>query len=481
MKYVFFFLLISVHLAFASAQVLDGVVGIQVVSAEYDYESPWKPPSPCHFSGSGFVIEGGYILTNAHVVQDQLFIEVKAQNGKTSYADVIAISHAGDLALLQLEKPAILKGIQPLKIRNHMAEINERVNIFGFPSIGKTLCVTEGKVIQTEVNWYVHTLSKLLIHRLDGRAFGGNSGGPVVVDDTVVGVLHQGSSEFQEMIPVPVIQHFLKEVQTGCIEGFPRLHCDFLNFYQPIRNPALRAYYQMGVTEDGILIRYIPENHFLYEKLFPGDIVLSIDGYGITEDQMIKLENGLKVSLKYLVAQKYYGDYLDVMILRDGLRFPLSIYIDPSKKGESLVPRDQLDRPPTYYIHGGLVFQPVDSQFKMNFDEVDYSDRIDYYYYSGKVEDKRTQIVVLTKILPDKVNEGYICYPDIGIVKEVNGQTIRSIEDVIEAFETNHDRYHRILTEADYEIVIDVQLAKNRNKKIMTHYGISADRSLNLQ
>lgn len=478
---LFFLIFFSSKFVCASIDLLDAVVDIQVVTAHYDYGSPWQSSSQYQLRGSGFLIEGNYILTNAHVVQGYLSIEVKAQNGRVSYAEVVAISHAGDLALLQLETPSILSGVEPLRIRDHMVEMNEKITIVGFPMIGETLCVTEGRVIQTEVSYYVHTFSELLVHRVDGRAFEGNSGGPVLAGEEVVGILHQGSQEVQDIIPVPIIQHFLEEVRGGRVEGFPMFSCQFLSFYQSVRNPALRAYYGLNSSEDGILVRYIPENHFLYEEIFPGDIILSIDGYKIAQDQMVKLKSGLKVNFRYLIAQKFYGEDLELVVLRDGVRLSLKVYIDPSKKGEPLILRDRLDRPPTYYMHGGLVFQPIDSQFKIDFDSFDYSDRLDYYFYSGKVEGGRSEVIVITKILPDPVNEGYICHPDIGIVSKINDRDICKMADVIEAFETNEENYHRILTEADYEIILDRRLAKERNELIMRRYGIPVDRSSHLE
>jgi len=474
-------MLLCCSFAFSSTRLLDAVVDVKVVSAEYDYDSPWKSSSQARFRGSGFLIEGGYILTNAHVVQNQLFIEVKSQNGKTTYADLIAVSHVGDLALLALEDPTIMQGVTPLKIRNHMAELNEKILIVGFPSIGETLCVTEGKVIQTELDWYVHTFSDLLVHRVDARAFGGNSGGPVLAEGEVVGVLHQGTEDIHDIIPTPIVLHFLQEAGVGQVEGYPTFAYPFFNFYQEMRNPALRAYYQMHPDEEGALVRFIPENHFFSGSLFPGDIILSIDGYSINQDQMVELDNGVRVDLKYLIAQKFYGEWIDLMILREGKRFPLSIFVDPEKKGAPLIPRDRFDQPPTYYVNAGLVFQPIDSQFKDQFDQCDFSDRLDYYFYSGKVEDGRTELVVLTQILPDKVNEGYNCYPDIGIVDQVNGKKIRKMEDVIQAFDGHNGVYHHIVTESDYEIIIDVELAQIRNEKIMKRYGIPADRSCDLE
>ena len=42
-----------------------------------DYYQPWQSAAQEASSGSGIVIEGGRILTNAHVVADQTYLEVQ--------------------------------------------------------------------------------------------------------------------------------------------------------------------------------------------------------------------------------------------------------------------------------------------------------------------------------------------------------------------------------------------------------------------
>lgn len=469
-----FFLLCS-NAVFASNRAAQAVVDIEVVCSEYDYDSPWSTGNYMHVGGSGFLIEGGYILTNAHVVNDSTIIEVKAQNGQTSYAEIVAVSHEGDLALLQLDDPSILSRVSPLKIRKEMADLNAEVTVMGFPMVGETLCVTHGRVIQTEMDWYVQSFRDLLLHKVDVTAFNGNSGGPVLIGEEVVGVLHQGTDEYFEIIPTPVILHFLKEFELGQIQGYP----SFV-FYEATKNPSLRQFYQMRPEDGGALVRHVPENHFLYGEIFPGDIVLAIDGYLIDQDQKVELENGLRVGLDYLITQKFYGENIRLTLLREGRERDLVVYVDPEKQGKPLVLEDRYDLPPTYYIYAGLVFQPLDRNYWRQFNQASYSDRLDFYRLSGKVEDGRTEVVMLTLILPDEVNKGYYSDPDMGIIAQVNGRKIKDMHDLIDAFESHSGPYHQILTEADYEIILSVDLAQKRHQRILNRYRIPADRSPDL-
>lgn len=83
---------------------------------------------------------------------------------------------------------------------------------------------------RVEVSIYVPLLEDLLIAQIDASINAGNSGGPVVSGDTVVGIALQSLEEGENvgyMIPAPVIRHFLDDVEDGRYDGFPRLGVDF--------------------------------------------------------------------------------------------------------------------------------------------------------------------------------------------------------------------------------------------------------------
>src|SRR4051812_34334975 len=69
-----------------------------------DQLRPWAKQSPRETSGSGVVIEGNRILTNAHVVSYASQIQVQGnQSGEKLVATVESISPTMDLAVLKLD------------------------------------------------------------------------------------------------------------------------------------------------------------------------------------------------------------------------------------------------------------------------------------------------------------------------------------------------------------------------------------------
>jgi S1-C subfamily serine protease len=68
-------------------------------------------------TGSGFVIEGKRILTNAHVVADQKLVTIRKFGTPTKFAArVEAVGHDCDLALLSVEDPLFWENMYHLPL-----------------------------------------------------------------------------------------------------------------------------------------------------------------------------------------------------------------------------------------------------------------------------------------------------------------------------------------------------------------------------
>ncbi|MHC5159665.1 MAG: S1C family serine protease, partial [Planctomycetota bacterium] len=169
------------------------VVMILAVHQEYDFATPWKKGPMGQGVGSGFIIEGNRILTNAHNVANQRYIEVKKQNLAKRYpAQVQFVGHDCDLALVTVADPDFFKDTLPLSF-GPLPQINTTVQTCGFPMGGRQVSLTEGVVSRLETTAYSHSeASRHLVVQTDAAINPGNSGGPVLQDGKVVGVAFQG-------------------------------------------------------------------------------------------------------------------------------------------------------------------------------------------------------------------------------------------------------------------------------------------------
>lgn len=80
------------------------VVKVFVTKNLYNYINPWTSPSQIQSYASGFVIEGKRIVTNAHVVSNNSFVQVrKAGSSKKYEATIRRVVHSVDLAILEIK------------------------------------------------------------------------------------------------------------------------------------------------------------------------------------------------------------------------------------------------------------------------------------------------------------------------------------------------------------------------------------------
>lgn len=147
------------------------------------------PRRPSAAVGSGFIVDkSGYILTNAHVVDDASRIIVSLQSGEEHTARVVGTDGETDLAILKIDAGRDLPFI---KLGNSdRAQVGDWVLAIGSP-FGLAQTVTAGIISQTKRETpYGSQFQKFI--QTDAAINRGNSGGPLVnMDGEVIGVNSQ--------------------------------------------------------------------------------------------------------------------------------------------------------------------------------------------------------------------------------------------------------------------------------------------------
>lgn len=147
------------------------------------------PRRPVYAVGSGFIVDkSGYILTNAHVIEDASRITVKLDSGKEYQARVVGTDDETDLAVLKIDAgddlPFARLG------NSDTARVGEWVLAVGSP-FGLTRTVTAGIVSQTKRETPQASPFQRFI-QTDAAINRGNSGGPLVnMNGEVIGINSQ--------------------------------------------------------------------------------------------------------------------------------------------------------------------------------------------------------------------------------------------------------------------------------------------------
>lgn len=462
---------------------LKAVVRLDMVITEPNFRLPWQSSTPMQASGSGVVIAGHRILTNAHNVANSTYIIVRRQDQDTEFeAKVFAVDHACDLALLQVkDEETFFKGIVPFELGD-TPPIQSEVQVAGYPVGGAGLSITQGIVSRIEEIPYAHSGEKLLGAQLDAAINPGNSGGPVLRDGKIVGIAFQQMRSRQSigyMIPPMIIRHFLKDLENGKIDGFGRLPFSFLE----LNNSDTRRFLKMKSKQTGVLI-YKLQKTVEKNTLRVNDVLLTVDGHPISNLGVVRQPGQKPRSILSYYREKQLGEPIQFGVLRDGREMAIKLQV---QKEELLVPKRLFDVVPEYFVLGSLVFAPLTGNL-LQADDFDFSfepnsplpNRGVLESFVEQIAEKPgDQVVLLQEVLGDSITTGYGNSQIMQPVVKVNGHRIRNLRQLVNAVEAAKGTFITFLLHNGMPMTLDLQHLREATPRVLRHYRIAADRSLN--
>ncbi|KAG2307298.1 hypothetical protein Bca52824_027046 [Brassica carinata] len=397
---------------------MDSVVKIFTVSTSPSYFLPWQNKSQRESMGSGFVISGRRIITNAHVVADHSFVLVRKHGSPIKHrAKVEAIGHECDLAVLVIDSEVFWEGMNSLELGD-IPLLREEVFVVGYPQGGDNISVTKGVVSRVEPTQYVHGATQLMAIQIDAAINPGNSGGPAIMGNKVAGVAFQnlaGGENIGYIIPTPVIKHFINGVEeSGKYIGF----CSMGVSCQPMENAQIRGIYQMNA-------------HRILNK---EDVILAFDGVPIGNDGTVPLRKKERITFDHMVSMKKPDETALVKVLREGKEHEFSITLRPL---QPLVPVHQFDQLPSYYIFAGFVFVPLTQPYLHEYGEDWYNTcprRLCERALRDLPEKSNQQLVIISQVLMDDINTGFERLAELQ-VKKVNGVEVDNLRHLCQLIE----------------------------------------------
>ncbi len=423
------------------------VIQIQTFRQEPDWTAPWRSDAVQRAGGSGFVIKGKRIMTNAHVIGwNRQIIVRKYQDAKPYLASVEYVAHDCDLAILKVEDESFFDGVPALEF-GELPKVRTQVVTYGYPAGGEEISYTRGVVSRIELSPYSHIGNRRLLSvQTDAAINPGNSGGPVVQDDRVVGVAFQGIPGLENtgfFIPPQLALRFLKDVEDKRYNGVPLAGINLVS----LQNPAYRARLKLPDDNLGARVDRIRPKTGAAEVLQPEDVLLRVGDFPVASDGTILYEgNRLFAALGFQLAQS--GDRIPVQIWRAGKALDVRVRVESGT--DDRAEGNQYDVLPRYYVFGGLVFTPLSRDFlrragRSLADRASADLSYELFYRPREApETTREEPIVLSSILGDAVNANFTTRGN-ALVDTINGLRIEKLEDVIRAFETSTNAYDVIV------------------------------------
>ena len=464
---------ISANNGFAATDYIEhSVFRITNFQQRPDWKSPWKMKPTTKDQGSGFLIHDGFILTNAHVVSDSRMLLVNKLSSPNPFlADVVAIAHDSDLALLKVRDLDFYKNLTPLELGG-VPELQSRVRAYGYPVGGHELSRTEGVVSRIEFGTYIHPgIDSHLLIQTDSAINPGNSGGPVTQSGQAIGVAFQSNLSLNDVgyfIPVPLIKRFLVDIKDGIYDGVPEIGIETSSLI----NQNHRRYLGLPENSGGILVERIVPFSSAEGVLQTGDVLTKIEDLQIDAAGMVNY--GEQQVAFYIEAEnRQIGDSLKLQVWRNGNFENLTLKLKAPPFGEEM--RNSYDKRPEYLIFGGLVFIALNRNYIHS--PGNLLPPLAYEHWYREVErpnTRRQQVVILTHVLPASVNSGYTNLHNF-IVSSLNHEPVNSLSHLDQMLKKMPRETVHVVFESKWQslpLVLNFKESLEQHNSILKRYGI---------
>jgi S1-C subfamily serine protease len=445
--------------------------------------TPWTKQEPQDITGSGVVIEGDRILTNAHVVLYASDIEVQAtEAGDKVPATVEAVAPGIDLAVLKLDDPAFFKKHPPIARANMLPHIKDPVLVYGFPIGGNTLSITKGIVSRIEYVSYNYPTSGLRI-QIDAAINPGNSGGPAVADGKMIGLAFSrlvggDAQNIGYIIPDEEIELFLAGIAAGHYAGKPALFDDL----QTLQNQGLRRYLGVPDSVTGVVVLK-PNDSVTGNPLEKWDVITHISDTPIDDQGMIDLNADVRLNFEYLVQKDVHDGKVPLTIFRHGAVLHVE---EPVTYGRPLLIQRLDGQYPSYFIYGPIVFSAANADMLASIQSRASLLAMLSFIGSPLVTqrgdvpspERQDLVVIAAPFFPNRLVEGYGNH--IGaVVYSVNGTRIASLGQLVAVLRDSKSEYVTI----DFDgrniesLVFPRAAIADATQEVLTDNGIRAQGS----
>ena len=424
------------------------VVRVNVTSQPWDFLRPWGKKQPQTKRAIGAVLEGGKVLVTGDLVANSAYLEFETpEGGRKVPAAVEFVDYEANLALLTTDDADFMKGIPQLQVAE--SNIGDQLTVWQLESNGRLL-KTDGPMTTAESFPYPVD-GAFLIYRMTVQMQGRDSSFtlPVVHDGKLTGVLmaYDNSSNNANIVPAPVIEHFLKDAADGKYDGFPRAGYGM----SAMRDPALRTFAK--VTADvtgGVYVNTIQKDSSADKAgMKKGDVLVGVDELAVDQDGNFPHPKYGKIPAGHIFSTLHYvGDNVKLHILRGGEPMTLEATLSRRAPSDYVIDPYIIDKAPRFYILGGLVLQEVSRQMLREFgpdwtrrapERAVYMDR----YQSELFESGPKKIVFLTRVLPTPATVGYEEVSSVRVTK-INGVELQSLGDIPAALEKAVNGFHKV-------------------------------------
>ncbi len=480
----------------AQAQVTEAmkqsIVHLKTSFYGYEQTQPWRHKDLSKNWACACAVGEYEVLTTAWNVANLAFVKalIYGQNEFVG-AKIKVVDYESNLCLIELDPNAVSKPLKPLVFTEDYrkgAEVD-----FYWLSSDNHLYNGRGYLDRTKVQKTNTSYEKRLHYIAANTSHRTRVGQVYCVGSEPIGIASR-SNENKEasLIPAEVINRFLAAVRTenagtgaadGDYEGFGAVGFTA----SELLDPAVRSFLKMPASlKTGAYVTDVYNLGTASDVLKKADVILAIDGNTLNSYGQFMHPKYEWLLFHHLVTNKTVGETVLFELWRNGAKIQVQAEVKNFKTSEMLVPYHEYDRQPEYIITGGFILQKLTRGYLARWGE-DWTGKVSPHLYhycrdlAFKPTSERSNIVILSYVLPANINIGYNSLRQI-VVKKFNGMAIRSIADILTAQKLNPEsKYDVIEFEMDNPmVVIPREQLPAADMFIRKSYGIQKLLNINL-
>ncbi len=430
----------------------ESVVRINSTQQTWNPGQPWEKNPPGQRRALAPIVGKDQVLTTGELVADASYLEFESTDGTRMLpAKVIAVDFEANLALLgpaDQEKGAkFFEGTKPLEL-GASPKIGDMLDILQVEENGMPL-LTAGSLQSVDVitNFLEGQFFLTFEVKASMQSAASSFSLPVLQNGKLAGLLasYNSKDQLSDVTSTELLARFLQAAKTTPYAGFPSLGISTSR----TEDPSFRKWLKLADDQGGLYVSNVKKGGAAETAgLRKGDVLLAIGEHTI--DRRGYYNHPIYGSLfwSHMVrGEKNTGDVISLSLLREGQPLKLDVTLTRSDETKKLVPSYTFNTAPNYLVKGGLIFQELTKPLLEAFGD-EWKSRaplnlLDPWQNPEKYEDKADRIVFLSGVIPTPATIGYERLRNL-VVKKVNGQEIRDMKSLMEAFNKGADGLHSI-------------------------------------
>ncbi len=467
-------------------QMKNSIVYLKTSFYGYQQAQPWKHKDLTENWAVGCAVGPNLVITAAWNVADLAFIKaLRYGHDEFVSASVKLVDYESNLCLIELDPKSLPQPLKPLKFSSNFDKgvpltfywLSEGNHLFS----GRAY-LDRARVEQTNISF-----EKRLHYVVANTSARTGVGQLYCAGKKPIGIACWSNEDKESgIIPGEVINSFLTSASGETSpRGGQAKTCPYKGFgtvgfkTSPLLDPTMRSFLKMPADlKTGVYVAGVYTIGTASDVLKRGDVVLSIDGHILNAYGRFLHPKYDRIFYHYLITSKTVGQNISFEIWRDAKKQTLQTHVKNFKASDMLVPYYEFDLQPEYIVTAGYVLQTLTRPYLTQWGD-DWEGQVEphlFHYFRDmafKPTDLRTDIVILSYVLPANINLGYADLNQL-VVKKFNGMDVRSITDVLTAQKLNPDsKYDVIEFELDNPpVVIPRDQLPLADQLISQNYGV---------